>query len=64
MLMASPAHYYGDDWADNGTRVEKERASERERMAKYYQEMTATQTERQNRELGCFDPQEGMRRGG
>jgi hypothetical protein len=51
MLMASPAHYYGDNWADNGTGVEKERARSREQMSKYYQEMTATQTERQNREL-------------
>ena len=50
MLMASPAHYYGDNWADNGTRVEKERASERERMAAHYEQMTREQTERSNRE--------------
>jgi hypothetical protein len=50
MLMASPAHYYGDDWADNGTRVEKERASERERMAAHYAQLSAEQESRQNRE--------------
>ena len=49
-LMASPVHYQGEDWADRGARVERERAQERKRMADYYQEMGRAQEDRQNRE--------------
>jgi hypothetical protein len=48
MMMMAPAG--GADWADRGARVEQERASERERMAKHYATLSREQSERQNRE--------------
>lgn len=49
-LMASPAQYYGEDRGERQKKIEAEQVHERQKMAKHFAQLTAEQTQRQDRE--------------